>query len=216
MKVKILSATLNPFITMAIAAKTCYSSESPIDIVPKNSVEFVRKVLTSGHLSIAEHVYITFAIEGISRAASHQLVRHRHCTFSQQSQRYVDMQDFEVEVPNNLEDEAYIEIDKVLQVTQEVYKNLVDMGVKKEDARCILPNCTSTNIVMSTNLHQLIHIANLRLCTRAQSEIRELFKLIKDEIANNYDKDIAYLLQPQCEMLGYCPEHNSCGRKKMK
>lgn len=100
MKTKILSATVNPFLVMCIAAKTCYSAKSPIDIIPKDSVDFVMKVLKSGHLSIAEHVNFTIAIEGISRACSQQLTRHRHCTFSMQSQRYVDMGNPDMIIPN--------------------------------------------------------------------------------------------------------------------
>lgn len=213
MKTKILAATQNPFEVMSIAAKTCYSSKSPIDIIPtKDSVEFVMKVLKSGHLSIAEHINFTIAIEGISRACSQQLTRHRHCTFSMQSQRYVNMSNAEFIIPSSIK-ENYDEISKTLNEIWSDYIHLIENGVKKEDARSILPNCTSCNLVMTTNLRELMHISNLRMCSRSQSEIRKLLMMIKNDIKENYDSRIAGLLIPQCEMLNYCPEEKSCGRK---
>lgn len=213
MKVKLISATQDPYRVMATAARTCYSKLSPIDIFDTEvNNEFVNKVLHSGHLSIAEHVNFTFAIEGISRACSHQLVRHRHCTFSQQSQRYVSYEEVEfVGVPIT----SNIHTDKVLKNVMDTYHWLINEGVPPEDARAILPNCTPTNIVVTTNLRNLIHICGLRLCSRSQREIRQLFKLIVEQV-KEYNEDVANLLQVQCEQLGYCPEEKCCGRKVKK
>ena len=256
MKVKLIASTNEPIDVMWTAARTCYASESPIDmwdkayetyIDPDNVLtdacekqekahwKLVQKVLNSGHMSIAEHVNFTFAIEGISRACSHQLVRHRHCTFSQQSQRYVEIKE-DLESLLNLRDEAINNgcitskslinlLDKYfVGITEENagayldclihYVGQTTQGKKPEDARNVLPNATKTNIVITTNLRNLIHICNLRLCVRAQKEIRELFKLIVQEVERQYPC-FSNLLKAQCDTLGYCPEASkSCGRYK--
>jgi thymidylate synthase (FAD) len=92
------------------------------------------------------------------------------------------------------------------------YRDLVDGGCKPEDARSVLPNATKTNITMSCNLRELMHMSNLRLCTRAQAEIRQLFQAIKKEVEAR-DERLASLLVPSCEVHGFCTEHQCCGRK---
>lgn len=182
----------------------------------------VKKVLDSGHQSIAEHVYFTFAIEGISRACSHQLVRHRAgIVFSQQSQRYVEIKE---DISNILRwEEAKPLLDKYFTDVntnnwQEYldclkhYLHHIQMGMKSEDARAILPNATKTNITMSLNYRELIHICNLRLCSRAQKEIRTLFTQIVEQIKQIEPKLVQYLV-PQCEVTGMCQELTCCGRK---
>lgn len=251
MQVKLISMTNDPIDVMWTAARTCYSSKGPIEIFDNRYLDMmgvqwtnmnkekeikmwnlVKKVLDSGHQSIAEHVYFTFAIEGISRACSHQLVRHRAgIVFSQQSQRYVEIkEDFQtiydllhavsparvkddlisicekyfVDVnDNNYYSYAYCLLD---------YLKSVKAGIKPEDARNILPNATKTNITMSVNLRELIHMCNLRLCTRAQKEIRDLFTLIKKQV-EQVQPELATYLVPQCEINDICFEDKCCGRK---
>lgn len=246
MKVTLLGYVGNGNIIMGVAAKTCYSSLGPLEISQKlltlddlqKNNNLVQKVLDSGHQSIAEHVYFTFAIEGISRACSHQLVRHRHCTFSQQSQRYVEIKedynaliDLRDKELKTTEEEKYLmEICKryFVDVTANNYKQYLDALItylyevqinknKPEDARQFLPNATKTNIVMTCNLRELMHIANLRLCTRAQKEIRTLVRNICDEVIKipGYEWLDKYL-QPKCKINGFCDEHNSCGFKIKK
>ena len=202
--------------------------------------KLVKKVLDSGHQSIAEHVYFTFAIEGISRACSHQLVRHRHCTFSQQSQRYVEIKEDYKEIQSDLVHYNIAEDIEDYKTMEEHYRSLkqicnkyfvdvnednfrvfanmlvrylmdIEVGEKPEDARQLLPNATKTNIIMSLNFRELIHICNLRLCTRAQTEIRQLFmeivKCVKEQ-----DERLASYLVSQCEIHGFCTEHKCCGR----
>ena len=246
MNVKLVSYTPNPIEVMWIAARTCYSAKSPIEMwddINKDNMKFnvlelqkhwslVKKVLDSGHQSVAEHVYFTFAIEGISRACSHQLVRHRAgIVFSQQSQRYVEVkEDFRKlydlmhalkpsEVKEELkgivslyftdvtDDNYYAYAETLLE-----YIRNINNGKKAEDARAILPNATKTNITMSLNYRELIHICNLRLCTRAQLEIRQLFQAIKKEV-EKVDERLASLLVPSCEIHGMCFEDKCCGRK---
>lgn len=243
MKVKLIQADLEQdclINKMYIAARTCYSNKSPIEL--ESEVEYkdlekkfslIKEIIASGHQSIAEHVQFTFAIEGISRACSHQLVRHRHCTFSQQSQRYTEIKENLNEIeehqenvqrrpdcPNikwlrNLVDKYFvinngIEFDACLSALCN-YLELIEEGCKPEEARSILPNATKTNLVMSVNLRELIHICHLRLCSRAQTEIRTLFNEIKNEIRNEYPLLVEFL-HPSCESLGYCPEARCCGK----
>lgn len=240
MEVKIISATKNPMEIMWTAARTCYSAHSPISIfedtllTQENNIktlELVKKVLQSGHLSIAEHVNFTFAIEGISRACSHQLVRHRHCTFSQQSQRYVEIKENYEDLCNvydgaahvaSITDKYFVPCDDgmsgikyaELETLKEYRRLIEEEHWKPEDARAILPNATKTNIIMTCNLRELMHMCNLRLCTRAQKEIRELFYEIKRQVTD-LNENIGSLLVPACEVDGFCKEHKSCGRKPM-
>lgn len=233
MRVKLISGTQVPINVMYIAARTCYSSKSPIELwiecenkTTEEKWKLIKQVLDSGHQSIAEHVYLSFAIGGISRACSHQLVRHRAgIVFSQQSQRYVKIKEdlsqldflykYEEVVP--ILDKYFVDVDvNNWQFYKEVlmqYLHKLQMGIAPEDARVLLPNATKTNITMSLNLRELIHISNLRLCTRAQKEIRQLFTLIKEEVAEKYNARIADYLVPQCEVHGFCKESKCCGRK---
>jgi len=244
MKVKLIQVTQNLIDVMWTAARTCYSAKSPVEmwddielITDKQEQKekhwnLVKRVLDSGHQSVAENISFTFAIEGISRACSHQLVRHRAgIVFSQQSQRYVEIKESLQElrdirehggaaktagivekyfVPNQdgMSGLKYAELDCLIE-----YRRLIEEeGTAPEDARAILPNATKTNITMSINLRELMHISNLRLCSRAQTEIRQLFQEIKKEV-KAFDERLASLLVPSCEVHGFCTEHQCCGRK---
>lgn len=246
MKVKLISMTKSPIDLMWIAARTCYSEKSPIEMwdetrdEPKDEFKqeiedkrwnLVKKVIDSKHLSILEHVNLTFCIEGVSRSLLAQFTRHRAgIVFSVQSQRYVEFKESYSAVLESFDSgssqsEDYLKFvaDKYfVDVTTDNYRDyiraLIDYlgalkrGIKAEDARMILPNATKTNITVTMNLRELIHIAGLRLCSAAQLEIRQLLKAMKEEVAR-YDKRLGDLLQPQCESLGYCPDFRSCGRK---
>ena len=239
MRVKLIQADLEQdclINKMYIAARTCYSNKSPIEL--ESEVEYkdlekkfslIKEIIASGHQSIAEHVQFTFAIEGISRACSHQLVRHRHCTFSQMSQRYTEIKEDQRELEElfNGNEEDYKILYEILNkyfvggnklenvnafyYALDNYLEAIKKGKKPEDARMYLPNATRTNLVMSVNLRELIHICHLRLCSRAQTEIRTLFNEIKNEIRNEYPL-LAEFLHPSCESLGYCPEARCCGK----
>ena len=219
-------------------ARTCYSAVSPIDmwfdvcnIATDKKKNLIDKVFKSGHLSTSEHAYFTFAIEGISRACSHQLVRHRHCSFSQQSQRYVEIQEDQNELYNLIH--SFPTDEKIAKMKELASKYFVDVndnnyygyvhclwlytsriecGEKPEDARNSLPNATKTNIVVSMNLRELIHLCNERLCTRAQGEIRQLVKEMVAQVLIDEEWLKPYLV-PKCEQNDICFEHKSCGRK---
>lgn len=213
MKIELLSWTKDPIQTIAKAAATCYDSEPNIKVV--------KQCIRSQHHSVLEHASFTFRISGISRACSHQLVRHRMASYSQQSQRYVDMRDckwvFDFRSTDD-EDEIY---ERVLCEIVKGYDELLTIGTKKEEARSILPNACPTTIVVTMNLRSLAHFMNERLCSRAQSEIRKMALEMKKVISNEEqlsqeDRDIILsLCVPRCEAgeLHYCPEHKGCGRQ---
>lgn len=238
MKLKLIASTPEIEKVLYTACTTCYNPGSPIDrweeMVEERMVVnpwlLIDKVFSSGHLSTSEHINFTFAIEGISRACSHQLVRHRHCSFSQQSQRYVEIKEDSNYIAGLYMSHQTKELKKVLSKyfvdvddTNFIYyfdalRNYLEctkIGMKAEDARNILPNATKTNIVLTCNLRELMHICNERLCTRAQKEIRQLVQQMRNEVVG-VCPELGKYLQPKCEILGYCREHKSCGRKATK
>lgn len=218
MKVKLFNKTNEMIDIIYTAARTCYNAGSPIEmfedienISQENKLKLIEDCIKRNHLSVLEHAQFTFGIYGISRACSHQLVRHRHCSFSQQSQRYVNLKDkAEFTLPENIEE--FVIVNKTLEQIINCYEILVEHGVKPEDARAILPNACTTNLVMSCNLRELIHICNERLCAKAQTEIRELVQAMKDEVVAQLPFLKPYL-QPKCVKLGKCTEAKPCGGK---
>ena len=190
MKVTLLQATPNPIETIAKIASICYDSD------PKNYLGLVKHLYKNGHHSVFEHIYFTFKIEGISRACSHQLVRHRHCSFTQRSQRYCSEEGFGVVEPRSIakvdQKDGYFDL---MDYIQAHYEELQAVGIPNEDARYILPNACTTEMYLSCNLRELIHIANERLCARAQWEIRELVK----EMVSLVDPELKFMLVPKCK-----------------
>ncbi|MBO4975960.1 MAG: FAD-dependent thymidylate synthase [Bacteroides sp.] len=204
MKVTLIQATPNPIETIAQIASICYDSD------PSNAMGLVKHLYRNGHHSVFEHIYFTFKIEGISRACSHQLVRHRHCSFTQRSQRYCSEDGFGVVVPKTIH-----EIDQkggyanLMHTITENYEELQFHNVPNEDARYILPNACETSLYLSCNLRELIHLANERLCLRAQWEIRNLVKAMVDQVPT----ELHFMLVPKCKS-GRIICHENCGGKK--
>ena len=190
MKVTLIQATPNPIETISQIASICYDSD------PTNPLGLVKHLYRNGHHSVFEHIYFTFKIEGISRACSHQLVRHRHCSFTQRSQRYCSEDGFGVVMPDSIAqvDEVGGFIDFIEDITNN-YNELVALGVPKEDARMVLPNACKTSLYLSCNLRELIHMSNERLCKRAQWEIRDLVK----QMVSLVDPALHFMLVPKCK-----------------
>ena len=221
-QVKIISKPENMLQTIYTACRTCYSADSPININesesandPEKALKLVKRVISSGHYSTVEHIQVSYAISGISRACSHQFVRHRLMSFSQKSQRYVQEKDqFDYIVPTSVakDEELAKKYDDFMAATTKFYIEMTEKGIKAEDARMILPNATATSMVASLNLRELIHLSNLRLCTRAQAEIRTMVKMMCDELIKTEPWLKEYLV-PKCEKIGFCDEDKSCGRK---
>jgi thymidylate synthase (FAD) len=156
------------------AGRVCYRSEA--GGTPDATARFIARRVQEGHESIIEHACATFEISGISRACSHQLVRHRLASYSQESQRYVDMSDPEWVVPPQVasDPEAVRIWEDFVETAKATYRRLRERGIRKEDARFLLPNATATRMVMTANYRELLHIFRLRISPQAQWEIRAL------------------------------------------
>ena len=187
LKVKLLSHTLKPERLIAAAARQCYSKHGADtalkSLEPTDIARLVRLLLSNGHFSPFEHVSFTFQISGISRACSHQLVRHRIASYSQQSQRYVKMSGTpDVVKPKKISNDkaASALFDRLINEAYDGYTELVGAGIPKEDARFILPNAACTKLVVTMNARALLHFFRLRCAPQAQWEIRDLaFKMLK-------------------------------------
>jgi thymidylate synthase (FAD) len=199
--------------------RQCYSKVSAEELKEKTNEEtrnrLIEQVIGSGHTSTIEHASFTFGIEGISRACSHQLVRHRIASYSQQSQRYVDLSkdDLGYIIPPSIanDDEKSEKYKKVMETLEAKYKELIDSGVKPEDARYILPNACQTKIVMTMNARSLLNFFQERTCQRAQWEIRALANEMLKKVQPVAPK-IFKNAGPTCRSQGICWEGNmSCG-----
>jgi len=218
MDVRVLAYTPDPVRLIYTAARTCYSagrsSELWAEDVPRARMErLIRQVVASGHHSVLEHASFTFAVEQISRSASHQLVRHRLASYSQQSQRYV-RGPFPYVTPDSWAragQELAGRYHATMAELNRLYEEALAAGLPAEDARFILPNAVTTNLTMTMNLRELVHTVGLRTCERAQWEIRELFERVAGAV-RGVDAFLGGFLVTKCERLGYCDERETCGR----
>ena len=181
MNVELLQYPESPERAVATAARLCYAPVGAKELMETMPPERVQSVLStimkSGHFSTLEHVSYTFAVDGVSRALTHQLVRHRLASFNRQSQRYVKYtKGVETVTTHTVEEnkEAQAVFDEASEAVIEGYQKLLDMGIPAEDARYLLPNAAETKIVITMNIRELLHFFSLRCCNRAQWEIREL------------------------------------------
>ena len=229
LNVALLKYTQNPEETVTHAAKLCYSSATIDQLKTKvakgNQEKFIRKLIAIGHTSPFEHVSFTFGVEGISRACSHQLVRHRLASYSQQSQRYVDAHGkndnncFNYIIPPGIKQAGKEEwFGARMMELQQWYDELINILKSNgdnvyEDARFILPNAIETKIIITMNARELLHFFSVRCCNRAQWEIRELaiemLKLTKPLAPN------IFVNAGPCCVTGECHEGDmACGKMK--
>lgn len=215
MEVTLLYHTPDPERAVATAARLCYAPVGGKELMESLTEERIRKVLTtimgSGHFSTLEHASYTFSVEGVSRALTHQLVRHRLASFNQQSQRYVKFKE-EPQVVRPATVDATPEtaqaFDAAIDACWQAYDQLVQAGVPAEDARYVLPNACETKIVITMNIRELMHFFENRCCNRAQWEIRELaWKML--ELVRPTAPFIFNAAGPGC-MRGGCPEGKMC------
>jgi len=210
MKVNLIKYTQEPEKTVAVAARLCYSPVGVDDLMNELSDESVEKlvrfVIKSGHLSTTEHINFTFAIEGVSRALTHQLVRHRIASYNQQSQRYVKFKDnFEYILPPSIEKDkdSKKKFEGMISDIHNLYKELLASGIEAEDARYILPNASETKIIVTMDGRELLHFFTVRCCNRAQWEIRELatkmLKLVKKVAPLVFEKAGPNCLRGSCQ-----------------
>ncbi len=216
-RVLLLASTPSPDAVVAAAARICYSDASAGDLFQEESREVSARLLDhlwkSGHYSPFEHASFTFAIDGLSRVASHQLVRHRIASFSQQSQRYVGMSEPDVVLPPSVAAKPDLaeRFSCMAEEAHKFYIEMIEAGVPREDARFILPHGWSSRLVMTMNARELHHVFTLRLCRRAQWEIQNLARKMLRLV-----REAAPLLfrtaGPSCVISGECGEMNPCGK----
>jgi thymidylate synthase (FAD) len=217
MDVSLLSHTPDPERAVAVAARLCYAPESGASLMEDMSGEDVLRVLRiilgSGHHSALEHASFTFSLEGVSRAMTHQLVRHRLASYNQQSQRYVTyMDELEFVRPGSVAaSEGFSErFDEMTDAAFALYKEMVDAGIPAEDARYVLPQAGASSIVVTMNARELMHFLTLRCCKRAQWEIRDV-ALVMLDLAEPVAPYVFMDAGAACRR-GPCPEGRlSCG-----
>ena len=217
MNVELLYCTPDPERAIATAARLCYAPVGASELMETMTEAQVDKVLNtilgSGHFSTLEHASFTFAIDGVSRALTHQLVRHRLASYNQQSQRYVKYNDgIETIKPASIKEnpQADAVFDQAISAATDAYKKLLDMGIPAEDARFLLPNAAETKIVVTMNARELLHFFNHRCCNRAQWEIREMaWKMV--ELVKPLAPRVLAKAGAPC-IAGPCPEGKmACG-----
>jgi len=212
LKVILLRYTADAEKLCGTAALTTTKSGTPSRILEKidqeTAKQIIKRVTGYGHCSVIEHASFTFSIEGVSRAMTHQLVRHRIASYTQQSQRYVAYDTLENYVtPPSIAKNPQIkeDFDKTLEKISQTYQQLLKTGISKEDARFILPNAAKTNIIVTMNARELRHFFNVRCCARAQWEMRE----VATEMLKQVKKATPTLFEnagPTCVEKGYCSE----------
>lgn len=216
MIVKLLAYTQNADAICAAAGNSCYSERPSYEIVEDiDSEKVLSRIVGMGHHSVIEHAVFTFSVEGVSRALTHQLVRHRVASFSQQSQRYVSLTEPTFVTPHTVEvnPEAEMVFEETMRTIWEAYGKLESMGIPAEDARYLLPNGCTTNITITMNARELLHFFSLRCCNRAQWEIREMADMML-ELCREVSPVIFRDAGPPC-MRGPCPEGKlSCGNPR--
>ncbi len=229
-RVELLTHTPNPEALIYAAFRQCYHAGDAADLWKKleqgeiskeKQTAFIEDTLASGHTSPIEHVTFTFALSGISRALTHQLVRHRIASYSQQSQRYVDAKNFAYVLPPSIEKNAEAKklfencMDTIAQTYAELQTLLETGGPKgsgREDARFVLPQATASAIVVTMNCRSLLNFFAQRCCTRAQWEIRDVANQMLVLCKKNLPAIFAYA-GAACERTGFCPESEkfTCG-----
>lgn len=233
MRLKVMSATPRAKELIFAAARQCYSGGwigdewkdicASLDPIDYNMDKLIKHVLNSGHTSVLEHVKFTFAVDDVSRALTHQLVRHRMASYSQQSQRYVSMDiDFDLDnfiIPPSIAKNETMKLKFIatLMKLQDTYNILTEGGIPAEDARFIMPNASKSRVVITMNCVSLLHFFGLRSCTLAQWEI----KILSDEMLRACKEWLPVVFEhagSRCIGLGYCPESKDrcCGKYKTK
>lgn len=219
MQVELLYHTPDPERAIATAARLCYAPVGASELMETMPEERVKSVLAtimaSGHFSTLEHASYTFAVDGVSRALTHQLVRHRLASYNQQSQRYVKFKNgISVVKPETVaaSPETEAVFDEAVAACEAAYQKLLDAGIPAEDARYLLPNACESKIVITMNVRELLHFFSLRCCNRAQWEIRavadEMLRLVLPLAPHIFAS-----AGPRC-LVGPCPEGRMCCGKQ--
>lgn len=222
LKVELIDYTPNPDRLVTASARLCYSPKNGEDLFNNMTDDEVNKLIkqlvSSGHESPLEHCSFTFAISGVSRVVTHELVRHRIASYSQRSQRYITEDNAKFVVPKTIEENeiALMTYKKVMKDIQTAYQELLDAGIPKEDARYVLPNATETKIMVTMNARSLLNFFRLRTCHRAQPEMQEM----ANEMLKAVKKVAPVIFSnagPSCVCKGKCDQGKlSCGNPRKK
>ncbi|MFN3411304.1 MAG: FAD-dependent thymidylate synthase [Exilispira sp.] len=213
MKVLLLSYTFEPEKQVAVAANLCYSNNDIEQVKEKfydqeEQKRLINILIFNNHLSPFEHASFTFGIQNVSRSLTHQLVRHRIASYSQQSQRYVNMRNnLSYVLPLSIEKSRYKQdFIHYIEEGKELYKRMIEDGIPKEDARYLLTNATCSNIIVTMNARSLLNFFELRCCKHSQWEIRKLAFIMLSRV-----KKVAPILfnkaGPSCKR-GFCREND--------
>jgi thymidylate synthase (FAD) len=211
MDVRLIGLMPQPEKLPAMAAKLTHSKTAPRELENTSKKELnaiLDHVMNLGHTSVIEHTCFSFAISGVSRSLTHQLVRHRIASYAQQSQRYVDFKESCYVIPPTIQKNATLKkaYEETMQTIWKEYNKLLDMNIPAEDARYVLPNAACTNIIVTMNARSLLNFFELRCCLHAQWEIRTL----ANKMLNLVKKEASLIFKnagPQCKTKGYCPEN---------
>ena len=219
-EVRLLDYPRDPLAVLYVAYRTCYSNIAPQElrqrvddgrISRERMTQFLEKWLGSGHGSPRQQLNFTFGLSGMSRVTSHQFVRHHiGIVFDQQSQRYVEFKgdDFPYLVPPTWVKAGMVDrYVALMSDAAKLYRDAIEAGIPGEDARYVLPHSAATNIQFTVNFEELLHIADQRLCTRAQWEIRHFWAKVRAEVGRACP-ELKRFIQPKCGdlRLGYCDE----------
>lgn len=212
MEVKLTRVTYNPIDAVEEAACNCYDSKP-------TGGKIMKSCYKSGHHAVLEFADFTFHISGVSRALTHQLVRHRLASYAQRSQRYCGENNFDYVIPPSIgrNKEAKDTFVALMGYIGMQYDRLQKAGIPNEDARYVLPNACETTIEVKMNGRALIHFFNERLCARAQWEIRQMAMMMKKCVEEHDEQcaEFAKLFVPKCEAhlgIPFCTEHSTCGK----
>lgn len=181
MKVELVTYTPDAERTIERAMRICHGGDMAEDGTPNKT--FIQGVIKLGHESVIEHASATFKISGVSRSLTHQLVRHRLASYTQESQRYVKKLDFDYVTPDAIIDKPELceKYDDLMSTINKLYKLFIDAGIKREDARYMLPNACTSSIWVTMNFRELRNFFKLRCDSHAQWEIRYLaFDMLKE------------------------------------
>lgn len=216
-KVKLVNYTPDPELSVVVAAKTCVNNldyeNMRTQLSPKNIQRTLRIIIKKNHHSPLEHVNFTFAISGVSRVFTHQLVRHRIASYSQLSQQRTDSSRLEFTIPPEIHRDAKLceEYLDLMRQCQQLYKHFIQSGISMGSSRYVLPSAFNTRIVTTINARSLFNMLTQRECEMEEWEFREVASLMHNELMS-VAPNIFKFAGPPCEIQRYCPE----GEKGLK
>jgi len=210
--------TVNPAEVIAESARKNYGGHSARgEKARKNANKLVDSLTSHGHTAPLEHAVFTFDLFNVSRSLTHQFVRHRIATYSQESQHYITYDLLRVVVPAAIDNSRRLDLFiHACRSAFAAYRTLLDLGVSNYEARAVLPNATASAITVTMNARSLINFFAQRCCFRNTPEIREvawkMLILCQEELPAVFDR-----AGPSCRWYGFCPEGDkSCGRPVVK